>query len=73
MTLFHNRECHCQAVEQKALDAMMDYLREYLRLVEDAEPVEGDGPLAEISSGHAEYSKYRSVNTIGRSSPVSYH
>ncbi|CBJ33174.1 phycoerythrobilin:ferredoxin oxidoreductase [Ectocarpus siliculosus] len=55
-----------EAVEQKALDAMMDYLREYLRLVEDAEPVEGDGPLAEISSGHAEYSKYRRENDPAR-------
>ncbi|CAM9768731.1 unnamed protein product, partial [Ectocarpus fasciculatus] len=55
-----------EAVEQKALDAMMDYLREYLRLVEDAEQVEGDGPLAKISSGHAEYSKYRRENDPAR-------
>ncbi|CAM9360983.1 unnamed protein product [Ectocarpus sp. 12 AP-2014] len=55
-----------EAVEQKALDAMMDYLREYLHLVEDAEPVEGDAPLAEISSGHAEYSTYRRENDPAR-------
>ena len=42
-----------QAVEQKALDAMMDYLREYLLLAEDAEPLEGDGPLHEVAAGHA--------------------
>lgn len=49
----------CQAVEQKALGAMMDYLREYLRLAEVAEPLEGDGPLQDIAAGHAAYSNYR--------------
>ena len=48
-----------QAIEQKALDAMMDYLREYLSLVREAVPVEGDGPLAEISAGQADYCNYR--------------
>lgn len=48
-----------QPVEQKALDAMMDYLREYLRQVDEAEPLEGDGPLEKISAGHADYSNYR--------------
>lgn len=38
---------------------MMDYLREYLRLVEEAEPLEGDGALEEIAAGHAAYSNYR--------------
>lgn len=46
-------------MEQKALDAMMDYLREYLRLAERAEPIEGDGPLQEVAAGHAAYSNYR--------------
>lgn len=46
-------------MEQKALDAMMDYLHEYLRLVDEAEPLEGDGPLEEIAAGHADYSDYR--------------
>ena len=48
-----------QAIEQRALDAMMDYLREYLNLVKEAVPVEGDGPLAEISAGQADYCDYR--------------
>ena len=38
---------------------MMDYLREYLNLVKEAVPVEGDGPLAEISAGQADYCDYR--------------
>lgn len=50
---------HRQPVEQKALDAMMDYLREYLRQVDEAEPREGDGPLDKIAAGHADYSNYR--------------
>lgn len=40
---------------------MMDYLREYLRLVEEVEPLEGGGPLEMIAAGHAEYSNYRRV------------
>lgn len=48
-----------QPVEQKALDAMMDYLHEYLRQVDEAEPREGDGPLEKIAAGHADYSNYR--------------
>ena len=38
---------------------MMDYLREYLRLAEEAEPLEGEGPLQKIAAGHADYSNYR--------------
>ncbi|CAM9200909.1 unnamed protein product [Hapterophycus canaliculatus] len=55
-----------EPVEQKALDAMMDYLREYLRLAEEAEPLEGDGPLEIIAAGHADYSKYRRENDPAR-------
>eukprot|EP00903_Cladosiphon_okamuranus_P008160 g7859.t1 len=55
-----------EVVEQKALDAMMDYLRVYLRLAEEAEPLEGDGPLREVAAGHAAYSNYRRENDPAR-------
>lgn len=51
------------------MDAMMDYLREYLRLAEEAEPLETDGPLRKIAAGHADYSNYRCGGHGGRLHP----
>ncbi|CAM9190697.1 unnamed protein product [Pylaiella littoralis] len=55
-----------EAVEQKALDAMMDYLHEYLRQARESSPVEGDGPFQRIAAGHAGYSNYRRENDPAR-------
>lgn len=49
-----------KAVEDKALGAMMDYLKEYIVLAGEAEPQAEDGHLvAEIKAGQADYCDYR--------------
>lgn len=47
-------------MEDKALEAMMDYLEEFLRLVAEAEPEGADSALARLAAeGQADYCHYR--------------
>ncbi|CAM9441805.1 unnamed protein product [Ascophyllum nodosum] len=55
-----------QPVEEKALNAMMDYLREFLRLVASAEAEGTDSALAKLTEGQADYCNYRRVNDPAR-------
>lgn len=47
-------------MEDKALEAMMDYLQEFLRLVAEAEPESVDSALTSMAAeGQADYCHYR--------------